>query len=122
MNSVCLIGRITADPEVLQTASGTVILNFSIAVDRGDKDKTTDFIRCVAFGKTAEFIDDYIGKGTRMGVTGRIQTGSYTNKDGQKVYTTDVIVERVDFADGLRDEPEEEKTRGRSNDNRGRRR
>lgn len=117
MNNVSLIGRLTADPEIRQ-AKETKVCNFTVAVDRGDKDRTADFIRCVAFGKTAEFIDDYFDKGTRIGISGRIQTGSYEDKDGNTRYTTDIIVERVDFADGIR-EVEEEKSK---NDRKGRRR
>lgn len=117
MNSVSLIGRLTADPEIRQ-AKETKVCNFTVAVDRGDKDRKADFIRCVAFGKTAEFIDDYFDKGTRIGISGRIQTGSYEDKDGSTRYTTDIIVERVDFADGIR-EVEEEKPK---NDKRTRRR
>lgn len=118
MNNVSLIGRLTADPEIRQ-AKETKVCNFTIAVDRGDKDRTADFIRCVAFGKTAEFIDDYFDKGTRIGISGRIQTGSYEDKEDKITrYTTDIIVERVDFADGIRD-VEEEKPK---NDKRSRRR
>lgn len=105
MNNVNLIGRLTADPEI-RTANNkdkTQIANFTLAIDRvGGED--ADFIRCVAFGRAAEFVEDYFTKGQRVGVTGRIQTGSYENKDGQKIYTTDVIVEHLDFADSKKDE------------------
>lgn len=113
MNNVNLIGRLTADPEI-RTANNkdkTQIANFTLAIDRvGGED--ADFIRCVAFGRAAEFVEDYFTKGQRVGVTGRIQTGSYENKDGQKVYTTDVIVEHLDFADSKKDDSDSKK-RGR---------
>ncbi|MGN1154998.1 MAG: single-stranded DNA-binding protein [Agathobacter sp.] len=105
MNKVILMGRLTRDPEVRysQGDASTAIARFSLAVDRRFKrdgdDQTADFINCVAFGKTAEFMERYARKGTKFVVEGRIQTGSYTNKDGQKVYTTDVVVENVEFAE-----------------------
>ena len=102
MNKVIMIGRLTRDPEVRysQGATATAIARFSIAVDRRfkrDGEPDADFINCVAFGKTGEFIERYGHKGTKFAVEGRIQTGSYT--DGQKVYTTDVVVEQVEFAE-----------------------
>lgn len=104
MNTVSLIGRLTADIETRQTKGKEpiAVCNFSLAVPRVGSEEA-DFIRCTAFGKTAEFLDEWMEKGDRIGVVGRIQTGSYENKDGQTVYTTDVIVERVDFADGKKD-------------------
>lgn len=102
MNSVQLVGRLTRDPEVRYTDGGTSIARFNIACDRRfsrDGDSTADFISCVAFGKTAEFMEKYFFKGKKIGLNGRIQTGSYTNKDGQKVYTTDVIAENVEFVE-----------------------
>jgi single-strand DNA-binding protein len=101
MNKVILMGRLTRDPEV-RMSGDTAVARFSLAVDRRfkkDGDQTADFISCVAFGKTGEFIEKYGHKGTKFVVEGRIQTGSYTNKDGQKVYTTDVVVEQVEFAE-----------------------
>ncbi len=101
MNKCVLIGRLTRDPEV-RAAGETSVARFSLAVDRRfkkDGEQTADFINCVAFGKTAEFVEKYAHKGTKFAVEGRIQTGSYTNKDGQKVYTTDVIVEQLEFAE-----------------------
>lgn len=97
MNQVNLIGRLTSDPEINNT-----VTKYTLAVDRRfkrDGDPDADFIRCVCFGKTAEFAAKYLRKGTKIGVTGRIQTGSYTNKDGAKVYTTDVIVENQEFVE-----------------------
>lgn len=101
MNKVILMGRLTRDPEV-RMSGDTAVARFSLAVDRRfkkDGEQTADFINCVAFGKTGEFIEKYGRKGTKFVVEGRIQTGSYTNKDGQKVYTTDVVVEQIEFAE-----------------------
>ena len=97
MNSVVLMGRLTKDPDVRCTNDGTAVGRFTLAVDR-IKDGA-DFISCVAFGKTAEFAEKYLHKGTKICCSGRIQTGSYTNRDGQKVYTTDVILDRMEFAE-----------------------
>ena len=104
MNKVILMGRLTRDPEVRysQGEQATAIARYTLAVDRRfkrDGDQTADFIGCVAFGKLGEFAEKYLRKGTKVVVTGRIQTGSYTNKDGQKVYTTDVVVEEQEFAE-----------------------
>jgi single-strand DNA-binding protein len=104
MNKVIEIGRLTRDPEVKysQGESSTAIARFSLAVDRKfkkDGEQAADFINHVAFGKTAEFAEKYLKQGTKVAVVGRIQTGSYTNKDGVKVYTTDVIVEEIEFAE-----------------------
>ena len=104
MNKVILMGRLTRDPEVRysQGEQATAIARYTLAVDRRfkrDGDQTADFIGCVAFGKLGEFAEKYLRKGTKVVVTGRIQTGSYTNKDGQKVYTTDVVVEDQEFAE-----------------------
>lgn len=102
MNSVALVGRLTADPEVRYTQNGQSIANFTIAVDRRFKKEggpDADFPRINAFGKTAEFIEKYFSKGMRIGITGRIQTGSYTDKDGRKIYTTDVVAENVEFVE-----------------------
>lgn len=104
MNKCFLIGRATKDPEVRYTQgeNSMAIARTSIAVDRKFKkegEQTTDFINVVAFGKPAEFFEKYVYRGTKLAIVGRIQTGSYTNKDGQKVYTTDVVVEEVEFAE-----------------------
>lgn len=104
MNSVALIGRLTRDPEVRYSTGGNqmAIAKFTIAVDRERNSKegeqSADFIGITCFGKTAELVEKYIGKGRLVGITGRIQTGSY-EKDGRKVYTTDVIADRVQFLD-----------------------
>ncbi len=105
MNKVILMGRLTRDPDVRysQGASAMAIARYTMAVDRRFKregEQTADFISCVTFGKSAEFAEKYLKKGTKICVTGRIQTGSYTNKDGQKVYTTEVVVEEHEFAEG----------------------
>lgn len=105
MNNVNLIGRLVADP-LIRTANNkdkTQIANFTLAVDRMGAEKA-DFIQCVAFGRAAEFVEDYFTKGLRVGVTGRIQTGSYEHSDGHTVYTTDIICEHLDFADGKKDD------------------
>ena len=105
MNKVILMGRLTRDAEVRysQGDASTAVARFSLAVDRRFKregdDQTADFINCVAFGRTGEFMERFGRKGTKFLVEGRIQTGSYTNKDGQRVYTTDVVVEQVEFAE-----------------------
>ena len=105
MNKVILMGRLTRDAEVRYSSgeSSTAVARFSLAVDRRFKrdgdDQSADFINCVAFGRTGEFMERFGRKGTKFLVEGRIQTGSYTNKDGQRVYTTDVVVEQVEFAE-----------------------
>ena len=106
MNKVILMGRLTRDPEVRYSAgdNAMAVARFSLAVDRrrranGGDEQTADFINCVSFGRQAEFAEKYLRKGTKLLVTGRIQTGSYTNKDGVKVYTTDVVVEEQEFAE-----------------------
>ena len=108
MNKFLCIGRLTRDPEVRMGES--TVARFSIAVDRKfkrDGEPTADFINCVAFGKTAEFIEKYFRKGMKMALVGRLQTGSYTNKDGQKVYTTDVVVEECEFAESKQEQKEQ---------------
>lgn len=97
MNSVCICGRLTRDPETRATQGGTAVATFSLAVDRRKKDDGADFIRCVAFGKTAETIARYVRKGHMFGVTGRLSTRSYENKNGQKVFVTEVIVSDFTF-------------------------
>ena len=99
MNHVSLIGRLTRDPDVRSTQNGEQVARYTLAVDRSSKDKSADFISCVTFGKAAEFAGKYLTKGLKIGVEGRIQTGSYTNKDGQKVYTTDVVVSSHTFCE-----------------------
>lgn len=108
MNSINLVGRLTRDVEARVSQNGNAMARFTLAVDRGLSKQqrqeaeqkgqpTADFISCIAFGKTAELITNYFAKGGQMGLQGRIQTGSYENKEGQRVYTTDVVVDRVHF-------------------------
>lgn len=103
MNSVNLIGRMTRTPELRYTESQMAVCRFSIAIDRGKdrdgNDRGADFPNIVVFGKTAENCEKYLAKGRKVGIAGHIQTGSYTNKDGVKVYTTDIIADRVEFID-----------------------
>ena len=104
MNKVILMGRLTRDPEVRysQGESANAVARYTLAVDRRfkrDGDATADFINCVSFGRAAEFAEKYLRQGVKIAVTGRIQTGSYTNKDGVRVYTTDVVVEEQEFAE-----------------------
>ena len=102
MNNVSLTGRFTRDPDIRYTDGGSTVARFTLACDRRYKQEggpTADFISCVAFGKTAEFIEKYFLQGMKMELSGRIQTGSYTNQDGNKVYTTDVVAEQVGFAE-----------------------
>lgn len=106
MNKVILMGRLTRDPEVRysQGDNAMAIARYTLAVDRrfnrnNNDENSADFIGCVAFGKSAEFAERYLHKGTKIVATGRIQTGSYVNKDGVKVYTTDVVVEDQEFAE-----------------------
>lgn len=105
MNKVILMGRLTRDAEIRysQGENATAVARFSLAVDRrfrrDNDEQTADFIGCVAFGRTAEFLERFGRKGTKFVLEGRIQTGSYTNKDGQRVYTTDIVAENVEFAE-----------------------
>ncbi|MCI5919382.1 MAG: single-stranded DNA-binding protein [Roseburia sp.] len=126
MNKVILMGRLTRDPESRYTQSNgsqesMCIARYTLAVDRrGNRDgqQTADFIGCVAFGRAGELAEKYFKKGMRVAITGRIQTGSYTNRDGQKVYTTDVVIEEQEFAEskgessGNRQQPQEYSTGG----------
>ncbi len=107
MNSVSLIGRLTADPELRHTTSDIATTRFSIAVDRNfvkqGEERQADFISIVAWRQTAEFICKYFTKGRRIAITGRIQTGSYTDRDGNKRYTFDVVADNVEFCDSKQD-------------------
>ena len=101
MNQVILMGRLTKDPEVRRTPDGKAVGNYTLAVDRkyARTEQKADFIRCVVWEKKAEFAEQYLHKGTKIAVTGRIQTGEYTNKNGEKVHTTDVVVEDQEFCE-----------------------
>lgn len=106
MNNVQLVGRFTRDPDIRYTDSGMSIARFTLAVDRRikkDAEQTADFISCIAFGKAAEFIEKYFFQGYRIGLVGRIQTGSYVNKEGTKVYTTDIVADNVEFVESRSD-------------------
>ena len=109
MNKWAGLGRLVRDPEIRKgkTSKGEEMLvaRYTLAIDRKGKDAGADFISCVVFGKGAEFAEKYLRKGTKIAVVGRIQTGDYTNKDGQKVYTTDVIIEEQEFAESKKSEP-----------------
>lgn len=101
MNKFICTGRYTKNPEIRYTNDGTCVARFTLAVDRkfSREEQTADFIPCVSFGKTAEFIEKYMQKGTKICAEGRIQTGSYTKNNGDKVYTTDFVVEQVEFGE-----------------------
>ena len=114
MNKVIMMGRLTKDPEYRQTQDGKGLTRFSIAVDRKTKEKVTDFFNCTAFGKTAEFAETYLKKGTKIVLDGKVQNDSYTNKDGKKVTTTVIIVDELEFAESKEkestDKPEQKTT------------
>ena len=118
MNKVILIGRLTRDPEV-RYSQGTeplAIARYTLTVERRHKtdEQSADFISCIAFGKAGEFAEKYLKQGTKMAITGRIQTGSYTNKDGNKVYTTDVVVEEQEFAESKSSREERDEAAARA--------
>ena len=109
MNKVVLVGRLTRDPEVRysQGDSATAVARYTLAVDRRfkrDNEPVADFIPCVVFGRSAEFVEKYFRQGMRISISGRIQTGSYTNKAGMKVYTTEVIIEEQEFAESKKEQ------------------
>lgn len=120
MNKVVLMGRLTADPKVTvsQTSNGEsmTIARYTLAVDRRGKDAGADFISCVTFGKGGEFAEKYLTKGTKICIEGRIQTGSYKNKDGNTIYTTDVVVENHEFAGAKAESSESAAKPTQSND------
>jgi single-strand DNA-binding protein len=102
MNKVIMMGRLTREPEVSSSTSGTTFARYSIAVDRKFKkegDPEADFFNCVSFNKQAEFVEKYLKKGTKVVVTGRLQNNNYTNKEGQKVYDVRIMVEEIEFAE-----------------------
>ena len=117
MNKICITGRLTKDPEVRQITNGEMA-RFCIAVNRQGKDAGADFINCVAFGKTAEVLKNFFIKGMKVDLVGRLQTGSYTDKNGNKIFTCDVVAESVEFgesrkaaaAEGVTAEPKPERT------------
>jgi len=103
MNNVTLVGRLTKDPEVKTTTTGKDTCSFSIAVDRPSKEKTADFISCVAWEKNAELIGKYLTKGSRIGIIGAIQSRSWEGTDGKRIYVTEVLVNRIEFIDTKKD-------------------
>ncbi len=107
MNKTILMGRLTKDPDTRTTQDGKTVTRYTLAVDRRGKKDEADFISCVAFGKSAEFADKYFHKGMKVLITGEIRTGSYTNKDGQKVYTTDIWVSDQEFCESKKTESHE---------------
>lgn len=116
MNKVILIGRLVKDPEVRYTGNQMAVARYRLAVDRKFKkegEQSADFINCVTFGKNAEFAEKYLTKGIKIAITGRIQTGSYANKDGQKVYTTDVVAEEHEFCESKKAESSQQQVFGR---------
>ena len=123
MNKIILIGRLTRDVEMRYATnnSNTAIARYTLAVNRPYKQnggQEADFLPCIAFGKTAEFAEKYLAKGMRVAIEGRIQTGSYTNRDGQKVYTTDVVVERQEFLEKMADNSQPDSGTAESYDDR----
>lgn len=120
MNKVILMGRLTRDPDIRYSAgeSSTAVARYTLAVDRRfkrDGEPTADFINCVAFGRSAEFAEKYLRQGIKIAITGRIQTGSYTNREGVKVYTTDVVVEEQEFAESKNASAENSASYGAAN-------
>ena len=123
MNKIILIGRLTCDVEMRYGTNNnnTAIARYTLAVNRPYKQnggQEADFLPCIAFGKTAEFAEKYLAKGMRVAIEGRIQTGSYTNRDGQKVYTTDVVVERQEFLEKRADNSQPDSGAAESYDDR----
>ena len=104
MNNVVLIGRLTKDPELKYSQAGKAYCRFTVAINREFNREEADFINCLAFGKTAETIAEWLGKGRRIALQGRIQTGSYQNSNGDTVYTTEVVADRFEFIDSARSE------------------
>ena len=119
MNKVILMGRLTKDPDIRYTQDGAAVARYTLAVDRRyqrEGEQKADFISCTVFSRGAEFAEKYLKKGTKIVAAGRIQTGSYTNRDGQKVYTTDVIVEEQEFAESKKAQQENEDQRQENGD------
>ena len=107
MNKTIMMGRLTKDPDITNTTNGTVIARYNIAVDRKFKregDPDADFFSCTSFGKQAEFVEKYLKKGTKVVITGRVQNNNYTDKNGQKVYGTVIMVDEIEFAESKNSE------------------
>ena len=121
MNKIILTGRLTRDPEMRYSANNTAIATYTLAVNRPfrqNSEQQADFLRCVTFASTAQFAEKYLAKGMRVAVEGRIQTGSYTNQEGQKIYTTDVVVERQEFLEKMADNSQPDSGTAESYDDR----
>lgn len=116
MNNVILMGRLTRDPELKYANNGTAFCRFTVAVNRDFNREEADFINCLAFKKTAETIAEYLSKGKRIALQGRIQTGSYENKNGEKVNTFEVIVDKFEFVDSARSETSKNQTYSNNDD------
>lgn len=114
MNNVVLIGRLTKDPELKYSQAGKAYCRFTVAINREFNREEADFINCLAFGKTAETIAEWLGKGRRIALQGRIQTGSYQNSNGDTVYTTEVVADRFEFVDSQNENSK--KTHSNNND------
>ena len=116
MNNVILMGRLTRDPELKYSQAGKAYCRFSLAVQREFNREEVDFINCLAFGKTAETIAEWLGKGRRIALQGRIQTGNYENKNGDKVSTFEVVADRFEFVDSARSETSKNQTYSNNDD------
>ena len=116
MNNVTLMGRLTRDPELKYSQAGKAYCRFTVAVNRDFNKDEADFINCLAFGKTAETIAEWLGKGRRIALQGRIQTGSYQNSNGDTVYTTEVVADRFEFVDSARSETSKKQSYSNNND------
>lgn len=114
MNNVTLMGRLTRDPELKYSQAGKAYCRFTVAINRDFNKDEADFINCLAFGKTAETIAEWLGKGRRIALQGRIQTGSYQNSNGDTIYTTEVVADRFEFVDSQNENPK--KTHSNNND------
>ena len=116
MNHVTLMGRLTRDPELKYSQAGKAYCRFSLAVQREFNREEADFINCLAFGKTAETIAEWLGKGRRIAIVGRIQTGSYQNSNGDTVYTTEVVADRFEFVDSAKSDTSKNQSYSNNND------
>ena len=116
MNNVTLMGRLTRDPELKYSQAGKAYCRFTVAINRDFNKDEADFINCLAFGKTAETIAEWLGKGRRIALQGRIQTGSYQNSNGDTIYTTEVVADRFEFVDSARSETSKNQSYSNNND------
>ena len=116
MNNVILMGRLTRDPELKYSQAGKAYCRFTVAINREFNREEADFINCLAFGKTAETIAEWLGKGRRIALQGRIQTGSYQNSNGDTVYTTEVVADRFEFVDSAKSDTSKNQSYSNNND------